>query len=110
MAVLPGPASIHAANPYWQPAHRAAAGLLEAIQQSERRSGMVGRGGLAPMATATPTDLTDAQWTILAPLLPPRNRRGAPRVDDQSDSRGTPCRGSGGCGPSPPAPRRARGC
>ena len=35
------------------------------------------------MATATPTDLIDEQWTILAPLLPPRKRRGRPRVDDR---------------------------
>jgi transposase len=35
------------------------------------------------MATATPTDLTDEQWSLLAPLLPPRNRRGRPRVDDR---------------------------
>src|SRR5918911_3726161 len=44
---------------------------------------MVGRGGFAPMATATPTDLTDEQWMILAPLLPPRKHRGRPRVDDR---------------------------
>src|SRR5919205_3075050 len=44
---------------------------------------MVGRGGLAPMATATPTDLTDEQWLILAPLLLPRKPRGRPRVDDR---------------------------
>lgn len=35
------------------------------------------------MATATPTDLTDEQWLILAPLLPPRKARGQPRVDDR---------------------------
>ena len=35
------------------------------------------------MATATPTDLTDAQWALLAPLLPPPNRRGRPRADDR---------------------------
>src|SRR5918911_5121472 len=35
------------------------------------------------MATATPTDLTDAPWAVLAPLLPPRNRRGRPRADDR---------------------------
>ena len=35
------------------------------------------------MATATPTDLTDAQWAVLAPLLPPPNRRGRPRADDR---------------------------
>ena len=35
------------------------------------------------MATATPTDLTDAQWALLAPLLPPPTRRGRPRADDR---------------------------
>jgi transposase len=35
------------------------------------------------MATATPTDLTDAQWTLFQPLLPPRTRRGRPRADDR---------------------------
>src|SRR5215212_78563 len=35
------------------------------------------------MATATPTDLTDAQWTVIQPLLPPRARRGRPRADDR---------------------------
>ena len=45
---------------------------------------MVGRGGdLAPMATATPTDLTEKQWHLIAPLLPPRARRGRPRADDR---------------------------
>src|SRR5215207_1692541 len=44
---------------------------------------MVGRGDLAPMATATPTDLTDAQWTLIQPLLPPHARRGRPRADDR---------------------------
>ncbi len=28
-------------------------------------------------------DLTDAQWAILRPLLPPRNRAGRPRADDR---------------------------
>jgi transposase len=28
-------------------------------------------------------DLTDAQWAILQPLLPPRNRTGRPRADDR---------------------------
>lgn len=32
----------------------------------------------APRA-AYPTDLTDAQWAVLAPLLPPPSRRGRPR-------------------------------
>jgi transposase len=27
-------------------------------------------------------DLTDAQWAVLQPLLPPRNRTGRPRADD----------------------------
>jgi transposase len=33
------------------------------------------------MATATPTDLTDAQWTLIRPTLPPHARRGRPRAD-----------------------------
>src|SRR5688572_5128688 len=44
---------------------------------------MVGRGDLVPMATATPTDLTDARWTLLQALLPPHARRGRPRADDR---------------------------
>jgi transposase len=28
-------------------------------------------------------DLTDAQWAILQPLLPPRNRTGRPRANDR---------------------------
>src|SRR5688572_25207113 len=44
---------------------------------------MVRRGDLAPMATATPTDLTDAQWTLIRPTLPPHARRGRPRADDR---------------------------
>src|SRR3954451_5077342 len=28
-------------------------------------------------------DLTDAQWAILQPLLPPRSRVGRPRADDR---------------------------
>src|SRR5688572_13515988 len=44
---------------------------------------MVGRGDLAPMATATPTDLTDARWTLLQAFLPPHARRGRPRADDR---------------------------
>ncbi len=28
-------------------------------------------------------DITDAQWTILQPLLPPRKRIGRPRADDR---------------------------
>jgi transposase len=35
------------------------------------------------MATATPTDLTDTQWILIRPLLPPRARRGRPRADDR---------------------------
>lgn len=35
------------------------------------------------MATATPTDLTDDQWAVIQPLLPPRARRGRPRADDR---------------------------
>ena len=35
------------------------------------------------MATATLTDLTDAQWSLIRPLLPPRARRGRPRADDR---------------------------
>jgi len=29
------------------------------------------------------SELTDAQWEALQPLLPPHNRRGHPRADDQ---------------------------
>jgi putative transposase len=32
--------------------------------------------------TAYPSDLTDAQWAILAPLLPPRSHRGRPTEVD----------------------------
>src|SRR5215216_2043112 len=35
------------------------------------------------MATATPTDLTEDQWTLIQPLLPPPARRGRPRADDR---------------------------
>jgi transposase len=35
------------------------------------------------MATATPTDLTDDQWSLIRPLRPPRARRGRPRADDR---------------------------
>src|SRR5918998_2195029 len=35
------------------------------------------------MATATPPDLTDAQWLLIQPLLPPPARRGRPRADDR---------------------------
>src|SRR6476469_5382864 len=28
-------------------------------------------------------DLTDAQWAILQPILPPRHRTGRPRADDR---------------------------
>src|SRR5438270_4075498 len=35
------------------------------------------------MATATATDVADAQWTIIQPLLPPPARRGRPRADDR---------------------------
>jgi transposase len=28
-------------------------------------------------------DLTDAQWAVLQPLLPPRHRTGRPRADDR---------------------------
>jgi transposase len=35
------------------------------------------------MAPATPTDLTDEQWTMRAPLLPPRKPRGRPQVGDR---------------------------
>ena len=35
------------------------------------------------MATATPTDLTDKQWVVLALLLPPKARTGRPRADDR---------------------------
>jgi transposase len=35
------------------------------------------------MATATPTVLTDEQWKMLAPPLPPRKPRSRPRVGDR---------------------------
>ena len=35
------------------------------------------------MATATPTELTDGQWAVIAPLLPPKARTGRPRADDR---------------------------
>ena len=35
------------------------------------------------MATATPTELTNAQWDLIAPLLPSPKRRGRPRADDR---------------------------
>ena len=35
------------------------------------------------MASATPTDLTDGQWAVMQPLLPPHARRGRPRADDR---------------------------
>ena len=44
---------------------------------------MIGRGDLARMATATPTGLTDAQWTVIRPHLPPPARRGRPRANDR---------------------------
>lgn len=28
-------------------------------------------------------DLTDAQWEVIRPLLPPPNKRGRPRADDR---------------------------
>ncbi len=40
------------------------------------------------MATATPTELTDEQWTVIAPLLPPKARTGRPRADDRSTLNG----------------------
>ena len=40
------------------------------------------------MATATPTDLTDVQWTLIKPILPPRARRGRPRADDRQTING----------------------
>lgn len=40
------------------------------------------------MATATPTDLTDRQWAVIAPLLPPRARTGRPRADDRKTLNG----------------------
>jgi transposase len=44
---------------------------------------MVRRGDLAAMASATATDLTDDQWAVIQPFLPPRARRGRPRADDR---------------------------
>ena len=35
------------------------------------------------MATATPTELTDAQWSYIEPLLPPKARTGRPRAEDR---------------------------
>ena len=40
------------------------------------------------MATATPTDLTDQQWAVLEPLMPPRARTGRPRADDRTTLNG----------------------
>ena len=40
------------------------------------------------MATATPTELTDEQWVVIAPLLPPRPRTGRPRADDRETLNG----------------------
>jgi transposase len=35
------------------------------------------------MATATGTELTDEQWDIISPLLPPKAKTGRPRIDDR---------------------------
>ena len=40
------------------------------------------------MATATPTDLIDEQWAVMAPLLPPKARTGSPRADDRTTLNG----------------------
>lgn len=40
------------------------------------------------MATATPTELTDRQWALIAPLLPNRARTGRPRADDRKTING----------------------
>lgn len=40
------------------------------------------------MATATPTELTDAQWQIVEPLLPPRAKTGRPRAEDRKTING----------------------
>jgi len=34
------------------------------------------------------SELTDAQWEALRPLLPPHNRRGRPRADDRRTLKG----------------------
>ena len=39
--------------------------------------------GVGKMATATSTELTDAQWQLLLPLLPPKATTGRPRADDR---------------------------
>lgn len=33
-------------------------------------------------------ELTDGQWALIAPLLPPRQRRGRPRADDRTTLNG----------------------
>lgn len=34
------------------------------------------------------TELNDAQWALIVPLLPPQNRRGRPRADDRQTLNG----------------------
>lgn len=40
------------------------------------------------MATATPTELTDKQWELIAPLLPKRAWTGRPRGEDRKTING----------------------
>ncbi len=40
------------------------------------------------MATATSTELSDAQWQLILPLLPPKAHTGRPRAEDRKTLRG----------------------
>jgi transposase len=40
------------------------------------------------MATATPTELSDKQWELIAPLLPKRSWTGRPRAEDRKTING----------------------
>jgi transposase len=40
------------------------------------------------MATATSTELTDTQWRLILPLLPPKAHTGRPRAEDRKTLNG----------------------
>ena len=40
------------------------------------------------MVAATPMELTEAQWTAIAPLIPPKAQTGRPRADDRKTING----------------------
>ena len=44
--------------------------------------------GVVEMATATSTELTEAQWSYIQPLLPPKAKTGRPRVEDRKTING----------------------